>query len=171
VYIEKPYSRPISRAEPCIQIATIGAYVYNRATQQPENEAFLTSFDKIDCILQDCYTGAIAALEAEQISAFQEAVQTYVPPELCMPERYREFKDVASKEASDVLLLYRLYDYKIDLEKQNELGYTLLYKMTTAELEETKHYLLDNLYKGFIEPSHALFVVPILFVKKPDSSL
>ena len=78
---------------------------------------------------------------------------------------------MASKEASNILPPPRVYDYKIDLEKPNDLGYSPLYKMTTAELEETKRYVLDNLHKGFIEPSQAPFAAPILFVKKADSSL
>jgi hypothetical protein len=119
-------------------------------------------------MLQDCYN---IAEEAEQINALQEAAGVYTLSELYILERYRDFEDVASKEASNTLLLHRVYDYKIDLEKENELGYTPLYKMMTAELEETKQYLLDNLYKGFIEPSYVLFAAPILFVKKPDSSL
>ena len=60
---------------------------------------------------------------------------------------------MASKEASNILLLPQVYDYKIDLEKLNDLGYSLLYKMTIAKLEKTKYYILDNLYKGFIELS------------------
>jgi hypothetical protein len=43
--------------------------------------------------------------------------------------------------------------------------------MTTLELEETKRYLLDNLSKGFIEPSQSPFAAPILFVKKADGRL
>jgi hypothetical protein len=119
-------------------------------------------------MLQDRYN---TAEEVEQINTLQEAAGVYILSELHIPERYRDFKDVVSKEASNTLLLHQVYDYKIDLEKENKLGYTPLYKITTAELEETKQYLLDNLYKGFIEPSHVLFAVPILFVKKPDSSL
>ena len=34
-----------------------------------------------------------------------------------------------------------------------------------------KEYLLNNLDKGFIKPSQALFVAPVLFVRKPDRSL
>ena len=63
---------------------------------------------------------------------------------------YTEFADIVSKEASDTLLLHRSYNYKIKLKELNTLGYSLLYKITTLELKETKHYLLDNLYKGFI---------------------
>jgi hypothetical protein len=43
--------------------------------------------------------------------------------------------------------------------------------MTTAELETVKEYLINNLDKGFIEASQALYVAPVLFVKKPDGSL
>jgi hypothetical protein len=40
-----------------------------------------------------------------------------------------------------------------------------------AELEELKRYLTENLDKGFINTSQALFASPVLFVKKPNSSL
>ena len=84
---------------------------------------------------------------------------------------YTEFVDIVSKEASDTLPLHWSYNHKIKLEKLNTLGYSLLYKMTTLELKETKHYLLDNLHKGFIAPSQFLFAALVLFVKKPSSSL
>ena len=40
--------------------------------------------------------------------------------------------------------------------------------MISQELEEVKHYLLENLAKGFIEPSQSPFTAPILFIKKAD---
>jgi hypothetical protein len=43
--------------------------------------------------------------------------------------------------------------------------------MTTAEFETVKKYLIDNLDKGFIKASQALYAAPMLFVKKPDRSL
>jgi hypothetical protein len=43
--------------------------------------------------------------------------------------------------------------------------------MTTAELEATKKYLLENLDKGFIAPSQSLFAAPVLFVRKANGSL
>jgi hypothetical protein len=43
--------------------------------------------------------------------------------------------------------------------------------MTTAELETVKEYLINNLNKGFIKASQALYIAPVLFVKKPDRSL
>ena len=43
--------------------------------------------------------------------------------------------------------------------------------MSAKELEVVKKYLVNNLDKGFIMPSQALYTAPVLFVKKPDSSL
>jgi hypothetical protein len=43
--------------------------------------------------------------------------------------------------------------------------------MTTAELKTVKKYLINNLDKGFIKASQALYIAPVLLVKKPDKSL
>ena len=43
--------------------------------------------------------------------------------------------------------------------------------MSAEELKVVKKYLVDNLDKGFIEPSQVLFTALVLFVKKPDGSL
>ena len=43
--------------------------------------------------------------------------------------------------------------------------------MSAEELEVVKKYLVENLNKGFIKLSQALFAAPVLFVKKPDRSL
>ena len=75
------------------------------------------------------------------------------------------------KSKSDKLLLYQLYNHKIELKGDNTLKYSLLYKITTAELKTVKEYLIDNLDKGFIKASQALYAAPVLFVKKPDRSL
>jgi hypothetical protein len=78
---------------------------------------------------------------------------------------------VFSKSKSDKLLPHRLYNHKIELKGNNTLEYSLLYKITTAELEIVKEYLINNLDKGFIKASQALYTAPMLFVKKPDRSL
>jgi hypothetical protein len=75
------------------------------------------------------------------------------------------------KSKSDKLSPHRLYDHKIELKDDNTLRYSLLYKITMAKLETVKKYLINNLNKGFIKASQALYVAPVLFVKKPDRSL
>jgi hypothetical protein len=75
------------------------------------------------------------------------------------------------KSKLDKLPPHRLYNHKIKLKGDNTLGYNLLYKITTAELKTVKKYLINNLNKGFIKASQALYTAPVLFVKKPDRSL
>jgi hypothetical protein len=43
--------------------------------------------------------------------------------------------------------------------------------MLLAELKAVKEYLFDNLNKGFIVLSQALYTSPVLFVKKPNRGL
>jgi hypothetical protein len=43
--------------------------------------------------------------------------------------------------------------------------------MLLAELQTVKQYLLNNFNKRFITPSQALYILSVLFVKKPNSSL
>jgi hypothetical protein len=75
------------------------------------------------------------------------------------------------KSKSDKLPSHRLYNHKIELKGDNTLKYSLLYKITTAELKTVKKYLINNLDKGFIKASQALYTALVLFVKKPDRSL
>jgi hypothetical protein len=68
-------------------------------------------------------------------------------------------------------LHYVIVDHKIELTRENSLGYSPLYWMTIEELLAIKEYLLENLYKGFIVPSSAPFASLVLFVAKPNGSL
>jgi hypothetical protein len=43
--------------------------------------------------------------------------------------------------------------------------------MTIVKLKTVKEYLINNLDKGFIKASQALYTAPVLFIKKPDGSL
>lgn len=76
-----------------------------------------------------------------------------------------------SKKASDKLPEPQLYDQKIELEKPNDLSYHPLYKMSLEELEAAREYIMDNLHKGFIEPSKAPFASPIIMAEKPGGGL
>ena len=48
---------------------------------------------------------------------------------------------------------HRLYNYKIELEGEANLGFSPLYNILTPELIVLKKYLVENLNKGFIEAS------------------
>lgn len=61
-------------------------------------------------------------------------------------------------------------DYKIELTQgysEEELRYNPLYKMSLEEAEAYKKYIVDNLYKGFIESSYTPQVALVLFIPKP----
>ena len=67
------------------------------------------------------------------------------------------------KRESDKLVPYRKYDYKIELIANNNLGYSPLRKHIEEELRIMKKYIIENLDKGFISTSTALFTALILF--------
>jgi hypothetical protein len=53
-------------------------------------------------------------------------------------EEYWDFTDVFSKAELDKLPPHRPYNHQIDLEGDNTLSYSPLYKMTNEELEIVK---------------------------------
>src|SRR6266702_5132112 len=90
-----------------------------------------------------------------------------------LPHWYKEFKDVFFKAVFDTFLPHWPYNHKIEIEpdKENTLGFSPLCQKSTAKLQATKQYIVNNLHKGFIEPSQALFTLLILFTKKPNGGL
>ena len=67
------------------------------------------------------------------------------------------------KKELDKLVPYRKYNYKIELITNNNLGYSPLRKYIKEELYIIKKYIIENLDKGFISTSIALFIALILF--------
>lgn len=63
------------------------------------------------------------------------------------------------------------YNFCIDLESGTRPISIPLYKNVLIELKKLKSQLQDLLWKGFIHPSTSLWSVPVLFVKKKDSSM
>jgi hypothetical protein len=55
-----------------------------------------------------------------------------------VPVQSQVYLDVFSKAASDRLPLYRSYDYYIQLESENTLGYSPLWHQLTDELKAIK---------------------------------
>ena len=66
---------------------------------------------------------------------------------------YRLYLKDFSKATSNILLLYYLYNYKIKLKANYNLGYSPLYLQSIEKLLALKKYLLENLDKGFIKTS------------------
>jgi transposase InsO family protein len=158
----KPLWKPQREIVAPVDIYGISAHAFHLNCKQSNNELFSTSLYEIERIIE------------RKRSIQLNSMATYDPQEDLsrIPESYTQYLDVFSKAASDQLPPHRLYDHQIHLETdEKELTYSPLYKMSLEELEATKRYLLDNLGKGFIEPSQAPFAAPVLFVKKPNGGL
>jgi hypothetical protein len=152
--------KPLPENLPKIDIAMIGAAGFHRNLKK-ENEAFITSLYEIDRIIEDKTPPDPETQRQDETVEVKERVL----------KRYHPWLDLFSKRASDTLAPHRPYDHKIELNAENNLGYSPLYKYSAEELQAAKQYILENLHKGFIVPSQAPFAAPILFVRKSDGSL
>jgi hypothetical protein len=142
-----------------VDIAQISVIGFHFNMYLPDNEVFSTTMYKINLLIKE--REALAAEDQETVDLIR----------IKLLVAYRDFTDVFSKTGLDILLLHCLYNYKIYLESDVLLGYSLLYNQSIDELCTTKQYLVNNLGKGFIVPSQALYALLILFVKKPSGGL
>ena len=127
-------------------------------SRRQDNVPFATSLYELDRLIEERTDEGDNDITLEEIKSK-------------VPVQSQAYADVFSKAASDRLPLYRSYDYYIQLESENTLGYSPLWYQSTDKLKAIKQYLLENLDKGFIKPSQAPYASPTLFVKKPNSSL
>jgi transposase InsO family protein len=88
-----------------------------------------------------------------------------------LPERYRDFADVVSKEGASSLPEHGHGDLPIDLVPGKEPPFGPLYSLSEAELVVLREYLRKYLERGWIRHSRSPAGAPILFVKKKDGSL
>jgi hypothetical protein len=143
---------------PPVDIALISAAGFDFSARQPKSTIFSLSLEELD----------------REIAVRADPKRELTDDELVacnLPDYLQDLADVFSKPASNILPPPRAIDHKIILEDKNELGFSPLYHMSTAELQTVRQYLLDNLSKGFIEPSQAPYASPVLFVRKADGSL
>ena len=92
-----------------------------------------------------------------------------------MPNIYRNYFDIFNKvESNKLLKLKGAGNYLIYFQNnksQKFLGFALFYKLILKKLLEIRKYILENLIKGFIEPSFTVFATPILFTYKANKKL
>ena len=87
-------------------------------------------------------------------------------PKSEIPEKYRDFEIIFSKQEADKLPPDRPYDHTIPLKPGSELVSGPLYNLSKVELDTLYAYIQENLAKGFIERSESPIGAPIFFVKK-----
>ena len=110
---------------PAVDIAAISAIAFHFNMYRKNNEVFTTSLYEINRIINE---------REEKLT--EETDEELV--ERLFPTIYARHKGAFSKAASDELPPYRTYDYKIQLEANNSLGYSPLYQQLTEELKAIK---------------------------------
>ena len=88
-----------------------------------------------------------------------------------VPEAYRDFNDVFSKDAFNELPPRKLWDHTIDLIPDAELPCSHTFPLSPSEQQELDEFLWENLANGRICPSKPPVGAPVFFVKKKDRSL
>ncbi len=89
-----------------------------------------------------------------------------------VPSKYTDFADIFSWKLTVELPEHtRINDHIIKFINDKQLPYGSIYSLVPMELETLKAYIKNNLANSFIKLSESSSRVPILFDKKPDSSL
>ena len=89
-----------------------------------------------------------------------------------IPDKYSDFINIFSEEKALVLpKRTELNKPAINLEDSKQSPYGPIHSLGLVELETLKTYIETHLKTGFIWPSKSSAGAPILFNKKPDSSL
>jgi transposase InsO family protein len=118
-------------------------------------------------------TNAISARSTQQdlnAHSTEEQLSTQTPSSK-LPDQYRQFESVFSKEEANILPEHRKYDMTIELQPDSTPPFLPLYSLSSPELQELRKYIDENLEKGHIQHSKSPAGAPILFVKKKDGSL
>jgi hypothetical protein len=170
--------------------STAMSQFYLRSSEKPRNrkritdgaEVFIASVHDIESEIARRHQETLDHLSVELASMNNELTPEQVlevkykeDEELVrrrLPAQYSEFEPLFSRRDSDSLPEHKpTVDHKIDLTSENTLTFEPLRRMTDEQLSETKRYIVDNLHKGFIEPSNAPYAAPILFARKPNGGL
>ena len=88
-----------------------------------------------------------------------------------VPSKYHESANVFSKTKAEVLAPYYPYNLWINLKEDTQSLVGPIYSLLASEQEALKEFIEENLNIGFIWPTSSLHNMPVLFVKKKDSSL
>jgi hypothetical protein len=110
-------------------------------------------------------------LNTLNVSSIDETAQDLKDIKAKLPSKYHEFLDVFDRAQSDKLLPHRFYDHKIELTSDSTPPRCRAYRMFSVKLLKVKKYLNENLSKGFITSSQALYFSPVLFALKANEDL
>jgi hypothetical protein len=88
-----------------------------------------------------------------------------------IPDHFREFHNVFSKESFDVLPESKPWDHAIELIPGEKPSGCKVYPLSPAEQKELDAFIQENLNSGRIRPSKSPMASPVFFIKKKDGAL
>ena len=89
-----------------------------------------------------------------------------------MPEWLHKYGDVFSKNKSERMPIWKLYDHAIDFVEGTILSKPAkVYLLSLVERNSLDMWIDEELRKGYIQPSTSPIAVPFFFVKKHNRSL
>ena len=88
-----------------------------------------------------------------------------------IPDRFREFHSVFSKESFDVLPDHKPWDHAIKLVPGETPAGCKVYPLSPSEQKELDTFIQENLDSGRIRPSKSPMASPVFFIKKKDGGL
>ena len=91
-----------------------------------------------------------------------------------LPSEYYDYLNIFNRTKTDILLLYRSYNYKLKFNNsfdKTKFSKSRIYLILEYKLKQIKKYLNKYLKKRFIILSYILFILSILFIKKSNREL
>ena len=143
----------------------IRAAAFQTVTHQKGTQLFFIVMSKLDKQL----AGSKDDVHLNKISEMTEDERKDLGTKV--PREFHDFLDVFDRKAAEVLPPNWTYHHKIEIDSDGPLPKSWLYPISQFKLEKTEEYLEENLRKGFITPSNALYASPILCVQKSNGDL
>ena len=89
-----------------------------------------------------------------------------------IPEQYRSYSRVFSKEASHEFPPSRVWDHAIELKPGAPVSLPgKLIPLSQPELAELRNFVKEHLGRGTIRPSKSPYTASFFFIKKKDGKL
>ena len=88
-----------------------------------------------------------------------------------VPEKYHDFLDIFSKEASERLPEHKSYDHAIELVPDAKTFHSKVYPLAPKEQVALDEFLKEQLAKGYIRKSKSPISSPFFFIKKKTGDL
>ena len=121
--------------------------------------------------VKDEYDTSIRATLSTELAIEKNTKQAKKLFEELVPELYRDFAKVFSKEESQRLPEHKAWDHAIDLVLEAKGFSPKVYPLSKNKQEELDKFLEENLKKEYIRSSKSPMPSPFFFVKKKDGKL